>query len=126
MAPSTKAAINALKEIVDSRKVLVVLERGDAVTWLSLRNEPSVHLLSVDQLNTLWGLKVVVTDAMAENTALVGDFRYAMRWAREGVSISISDSHDNFFIRNMLAILAERRDAFGVLDVQAFCEVTAI
>lgn len=81
---------------------------------------------STEQLNTLWGLKVVVTDAMAENTALVGDFRYAMRWAREGVSISISDSHDNFFIRNMLAILAERRDAFGVLDIQAFCEVTAI
>lgn len=81
---------------------------------------------STEQLNTLWGLKVVVTDAMAENTALVGDFRFAMRWAREGVSISVSDSHSDFFIRNLLAILGERRDAFGVLDVQAFCEVTAI
>jgi HK97 family phage major capsid protein len=81
---------------------------------------------SVDQLNQLWGLKVVVTEAMAENTALVGDFRFAMRWAREGVSISVSDSHSDFFIRNLLAILGERRDAFGVLDVQAFCEVTAI
>lgn len=81
---------------------------------------------STEQLNTLWGLKVVVTDAMAENTALVGDFRYAMRWAREGVSISVSDSHSDFFIRNLLAILGERRDAFGVLDIQAFCEVTAI
>ena len=50
--PSTKAAIAALHDVVASRKVLVVLERGDAVTWLSLRNEPSVHLLSVDQLNT--------------------------------------------------------------------------
>ena len=50
--PSTKAAIAALQEIVASRKVLVVLERGDTVTWLSLRNEPSVHLLTVDQLNT--------------------------------------------------------------------------
>jgi HK97 family phage major capsid protein len=81
---------------------------------------------SVDQLNQLWGLKVVVTDAMAENTALVGDFRFAMRWAREGISISVSDSHEDFFTRNLLAILAERRDAFGVLDVQAFCEVTSI
>ena len=50
--PSTKAAIASLQEIVSSRKVLVVLERGDSVTWLSLRNEPSVHLLPVDQLNT--------------------------------------------------------------------------
>ena len=38
--------------LVESRKVLVVLERGDNLTWLSLRNEPSVHLLAVDQLNT--------------------------------------------------------------------------
>ena len=29
-----------------------MLERGDNLTWLSLRNEPSVHLLAVDQLNT--------------------------------------------------------------------------
>jgi large subunit ribosomal protein L4 len=50
--PSTKGALAALREIVASRKVLVVLERGDDVTWLSLRNEPSVHLLHVDQLNT--------------------------------------------------------------------------
>jgi large subunit ribosomal protein L4 len=50
--PSTKAALAALQDVVASRKVLVVLERSDTVTWLSLRNEPSVHLLSVDQLNT--------------------------------------------------------------------------
>lgn len=81
---------------------------------------------SVDQLNQLWGLKVVVTPVMAENSAVVGDFRFAMRWAREGVSISVSDSHDNFFVRNLLAILGERRDAFGVLDIGAFCEVTAL
>ena len=81
---------------------------------------------SIDQLNTLWGLRVVVTEAMAENTALVGDFRFAVRWAREGVSISVSDSHSDFFIRNLLAILAERRDAFGVLDIQAFCEITGV
>ena len=31
---------------------LVVLHRDDAVTWLSLRNVPTVHLLAVDQLNT--------------------------------------------------------------------------
>jgi large subunit ribosomal protein L4 len=50
--PSTKAALAALSEIVESRKVLVVVERADNLTWLSLRNAPSVHLLSVDQLNT--------------------------------------------------------------------------
>jgi large subunit ribosomal protein L4 len=29
-----------------------VLERGDDMTWLSLRNVDTVHLLAVDQLNT--------------------------------------------------------------------------
>ena len=50
--PSTKGALKTLRGLVDARKVLVVLERGDNLTWLSLRNESSVHLLAVDQLNT--------------------------------------------------------------------------
>ena len=29
-----------------------MLERGDDLTWLSLRNVDTVHLLAVDQLNT--------------------------------------------------------------------------
>lgn len=81
---------------------------------------------SVDQLNQLWGLQVVVSEAMTENTALVGDFRQAVLWEREGVSVMVSDQHADFFTRNLLAILAEMRAAFGVLDVQGFCEVTAL
>lgn len=81
---------------------------------------------SVEQLNTLWGLRVVVSEAQTENTALVGAFNWAVRWAREGAMISVSDSHMDFFTRNLLAILAERRDAFGILDVQAWCKVTAV
>jgi len=81
---------------------------------------------SVDSVPNLWGLKVVVTEAMPENTALVGDFRFAVVWDREQAAISVSDSHADFFIRNLLAILAEERLAFGVLDAQAFCTVTAV
>lgn len=81
---------------------------------------------SVDQLNQLWGLQVVVSDAMTENTALVGDFRQAVLWEREGVSLMVSDQHADFFTRNLLAILAEMRAAFGVLDPQAFCTVTSV
>ena len=81
---------------------------------------------TLDQLNSLWGLRVVVTEAMTENTALVGDFRFAMLWEREGITISMSDSHSDFFTRNLLAVLGEMRAAFGVLDPQAFCTVTAV
>jgi len=51
-APSTKTAATALAKIVTSRNVLFVAEREDVITWKSLRNVPSVHLIAPDQLNT--------------------------------------------------------------------------
>lgn len=50
--PSTKAALAAITGLTEGRKALVVLERGDNLTWLSLRNVAAVHLIAVDQLNT--------------------------------------------------------------------------
>jgi large subunit ribosomal protein L4 len=52
-SPSTKAALAALAGVVaDRANFLVVLERSDAVTWLSLRNAHEVHIVAVDQVNT--------------------------------------------------------------------------
>ena len=50
--PSTKAVLAALRAIVEDRQALVVLERGNELTALSLRNVPEVHVLWADQLNT--------------------------------------------------------------------------
>ena len=50
--PSTKSALTALRAVTEAAAVLVVAERADDVTWLSLRNVPEVHLLAPDQLNT--------------------------------------------------------------------------
>lgn len=52
-APSTKTALANLRGLVaDRAKFLVVLERSDTVTWLSLRNAVEVHIVAVDQVNT--------------------------------------------------------------------------
>jgi large subunit ribosomal protein L4 len=51
-APSTKAAAETLAKVAGSKHVLVVAERTDAVTWNSLRNLSTVHLLEPGQLNT--------------------------------------------------------------------------
>jgi large subunit ribosomal protein L4 len=58
-SPSTKNALAALAGLTSTERhsrraprTLVVLERGDDLTWLSLRNVETVHLLAVDQLNT--------------------------------------------------------------------------
>ena len=50
--PSTKAALATLRNLVAERSALVVLNRGDDIAALSLRNAPEVHVLWVDQLNT--------------------------------------------------------------------------
>jgi large subunit ribosomal protein L4 len=50
--PSTKQALTALRRVSELPRVLVVLERDDEVTWLSLRNVEAVHVLPVGQLNT--------------------------------------------------------------------------
>ena len=35
----------------------------------------------------------------------------------------MTDSHDDWFIRNLIAILAELRAAFGLIRPSAFCQV---
>jgi large subunit ribosomal protein L4 len=51
-APSTRTALGVLRTISQRRHVLAVVERGDALAHLSLRNAPEVHVLPPDQLNT--------------------------------------------------------------------------
>jgi large subunit ribosomal protein L4 len=50
--PSTKVARQALANLVETRKALVVLTHGDDLGRRSVRNLAEVHVLTVDQLNT--------------------------------------------------------------------------
>ncbi len=50
--PKTKTALANLRGITEAKRVLLVLDREDELTWKSLRNEPSVHVITADQLNT--------------------------------------------------------------------------
>lgn len=71
----------------------------------------------------LWNLPVVETEAVPVGTAYCGDFRKAVLWDREQATIQVTDSHLDFFVRNLVAILAEMRAAFGVLQPSAFVEI---
>ena len=51
-APSTKGAAATLAKLSTARHVLVVAERSDEITWQSLRNVSTVHVLEPGQLNT--------------------------------------------------------------------------
>ena len=50
-APSTKSGREALTALGVDGRILMVLRRDDAVSALSFRNLPEVHLLEADQLN---------------------------------------------------------------------------
>ena len=51
-APSSKAVNALLRGQTERRNLLVVLERGDELSLMSLRNLQNVHALFADQLNT--------------------------------------------------------------------------
>ena len=58
-APSTKAASAFLATVTQRKNVLVVLDRSDDLSYKSLRNLQSVHVLPVDQINAY---DVIVSD----------------------------------------------------------------
>jgi HK97 family phage major capsid protein len=129
------AVVDAIREIrLDMREPsAMVIHPNDwfSTGFLLAKDTTGQYLVgdpraSVDQLNSLWGLKVVVTPAMTENTVLVGDFKQAVVADRQQGTIYMTDSHNDHFARNILDILAEERLGFGVLDAEAFCTVTAV
>jgi HK97 family phage major capsid protein len=71
----------------------------------------------------LWGVPVIESDAIAENTALVGDFAKAILYDRESTTISVGTAGDDF-VRNIVRILSELRAGFGVIRPTAFVTVS--
>jgi len=79
------------------------------------------------QVPRLWGLPVAVTTAIVAGTALVGAFRQAAQFFRRGgLRVEASNSHADFFIRNLVAIRAEERGALAVYRPAAFGDVTGL
>jgi large subunit ribosomal protein L4 len=70
-APSTKAAIAAVRQFSDRKNVLVVLSRAEDISWRSLRNAEDMHLLVPDQLNAYDILK---SDDLVFTQAAINDF----------------------------------------------------
>lgn len=73
----------------------------------------------------IWRLRRVESEAVSEGTAIVGAFKQGGTvFEREGVTILTSDSHSDFFVRNLIAVLAETRLGLAIYFPAAFCVVT--
>ncbi|WP_166985925.1 50S ribosomal protein L4 [Canibacter zhoujuaniae] len=69
--PSTKAARQVLDAITVGRRVLVVADRDEDTTILSVRNLPNVHVIVADQVNAY---DIVVSDDLVFTKAAFDGF----------------------------------------------------
>ena len=73
----------------------------------------------------IWGLRTVVTPAIAAGTVLVGAFRQGGSVIRRnGLSVEIANQNEDDFVNNRIAIRIEERLALAVRYPKAFAKVT--
>jgi HK97 family phage major capsid protein len=69
-----------------------------------------------------WGLTPIPVPGLTKS--YVGDLATAVTWLeRTGVQVFITDSHEDFFVKNTFVILAEGRSAFPVTNAAAMREL---
>ena len=69
----------------------------------------------------IWRMPVIITNAMPQGTFLMGDWTMGAKlYEREDVTVRVSESHADYFVRNGVAILAEERYAFAIPRPNAF------
>ena len=74
---------------------------------------------------SIWGVNTVQTAIMTAGTPAVGAFKKAaVYWSRSGVDITMTDSHSDWFLKKLVAVMASTRGAFGVKRPGAICELT--
>ena len=75
----------------------------------------------------LWGLTVALSTLMTRGVALIGAFKTAAQYfERSGIRVQASNSHQDWFQKDLLAIRAETRGALCVYRSQAFGLVSGI
>jgi HK97 family phage major capsid protein len=72
---------------------------------------------------SLWGLPVIESEAIPAGTAYVGDWTKSILYDRQQATITTTDSHGDFFVRNLVAVLAELRAAYAVIQPSAFVQI---
>lgn len=78
------------------------------------------------QVQRIWGMTVVVTTSMTENTALIVTGMDAMIFRKKGITIDSTNSHASEFIANITRLRGEERLALALFRPKSFCTVTGI
>lgn len=74
-----------------------------------------------------WGIQAIPTRAVARGSPIVGAFREgATVWRKGTISIEASNSHSDYFRRNLTALRVEERIGLTVYRVAAFQTVSVV
>jgi HK97 family phage major capsid protein len=74
---------------------------------------------------SVWGQPVVATNSMTSGNFLAGAFGIGCQlWDREQATVRVAEQHSDFFVKNMVAILAEERIGLTMYRPTAFVKGT--
>lgn len=73
--------------------------------------------------NLIWGKPRVITQEIAQGTAVVGDSMYARHYSRRGITVEIGMQSDDF-VKGLKTIRARCRDAMVVTRALAWARLT--
>jgi HK97 family phage major capsid protein len=74
---------------------------------------------------SFWGVPAIASGAIPVGEVYVGDFKQGETWFdRNTTAVYMTDSHADFFVRNLLVILAEQRALFAITEPLALAKVT--
>lgn len=79
----------------------------------------------ISNVAAIWGLRVVLSPRLAAGTALVGAFKECGQlFRRQGVTVEMTNSNEDDFLHNLIAVRAETRSALVIYRPAGFGTVT--
>ena len=138
-SPSTDNDMDAIYRQITQVRVTSFLEPDavviDPAGWMTIQLSKNTQgtyyatgpFIAVGASPSLWGKPVVPTTAMPAGTALVGAFGAATQvFNKGGLTVEASNSHADFFQRNLTAIRAETRCLLAVYRPGALGAITGL
>lgn len=114
----------------EAMATFIVANPADVEKWLTYTDGSRQYLVGGGPTGTgtgnVWGLPIVQSQNITAGTALVGDGTMAAVVDRMDAQVFTSDSHSDFFVRNLFVLLAEERIALAVFRPAAFAKVALV
>lgn len=106
----------------------IVLHPSDWAAIELTKDDNGVYIFANPQslaTPALWGRRVVTSQSMTVDTALVGAFKMAAQiFDREEINVVIATQNEDDFVRNMITIRAEERLALAIYRPEALIKST--